>query len=50
MPTKIKPEIGLKEIKKDLLKAINKINNIEQNMINMSIKIRRLEDRVGMPR
>ena len=50
MPTKIKPEIGLKEIKKDLLKAINKLNNIEQNMVNLSIRIKRIEQRVGMPR
>ena len=37
MPTKTKSEIGLKEIKADLLKVINKINKIEQNMVNISI-------------
>ena len=50
MASKIKPTTGLKEIKKDLLKAINKLNNIEQNMVNLSIRIKRIEQRVGMPR
>jgi len=50
MPSKIKPTTGLKEIKKDLLKAINKLNNVEQSMINLSIRIKRIEQRVGMPR
>jgi len=50
MASKIKPTTGLKEIKKDLLKAINKLNNIEQSMVNLSIRIKRIEQRVGMPR
>ena len=50
MPSKIKPTTGLKEIKKYLLKAINKLNNIEQSMVNLSIRIKRIEQRVGMPR
>ena len=41
---------GLKEVKKDLLKVISKIDLIEQNMLNLSIKIKRIENRVGMPR
>ena len=50
MPTKIKPTTGLKEVKKDLLKMISKLDLIEQNMLNLSIKIKRIENRVGMPR
>jgi septum formation topological specificity factor MinE len=41
---------GLKEVKKDLLKAISKLDSIEQNMLNLSIRIKRLENRIGMPR
>ena len=41
---------GLKEVKKDLLKVISKIDLIEQNMLNLSIRIKRLENRIGMPR
>ena len=41
---------GLKEVKKDILKAISKLDQIEQNIINLSIKIKRLEQRIGMPR
>jgi hypothetical protein len=50
MPTKTKPEVGLKEIKADLLKAINKLNNVEQSITNLSIRIKRIEQRIGMPR
>ena len=50
MPTKIKPTTGLKEVKKDLLKMISKLDLIEQNMLNLSIRIKRIENRVGMPR
>ena len=50
MPSKIKPKTGLEEIKKDLLKVINKLNNVEQSMTNLSIRIKRIEQRVGMPR
>ena len=41
---------GLKEVKKDLLKVINKLSIAEQNIINLSIKVKRLEQRVGIPR
>ena len=50
MPTKIKPTTGLKEVKKDLLKMISKLDVIDQNMTNLSIRIKRIENRVGMPR
>ena len=41
---------GLKEIKKDILKAISKLDQIEQNMLGVSIRLKRLEQRIGMPR
>ena len=50
MVAKKKPITGLKEVKKDLLKVINKLDLIEQNILNLSVKIRKLEDRVGVPR
>ena len=50
MAAKKKPITGLKEVKKDLLKVINKLDLIEQNILNLSVKIRKLEDRVGVPR
>ncbi len=50
MAAKKKPITGLKEVKKDLLKVINKLSNVEQNIINLSIKVKRLEQRVGIPR
>ena len=50
MAAKKKPTTGLKEVKKDLLKVINKLDLIEQNIVNLSVKIRKLQDRIGMPR
>ena len=50
MAVKKESTTGLKEVKKDLLKMISKIDLIEQNMLNLSIKIKRIENRVGMPR
>ena len=50
MPSKIKPTTGLKEVKNDLRKVINKLDLIEQNILNLSVKIRKLEGRVGVPR
>ena len=50
MAVKKESTTGLKEIKKDLLKVINKLSIAEQNIINLSIKVKRLEQRVGIPR
>ena len=50
MPVKKVPTTGLKEVKKDLLKMISKLDVIDQNMTNLSIRIKRIENRVGMPR
>jgi len=50
MTVKKESIIGLKEIKKDILKAISKLDQIEQNMISLSIRVKRMEQRIGMPR
>ena len=50
MAAKKESTTGLKEVKKDLLKVINKLDLIEQNILNLSVKIIKLQDRVGMPR
>jgi len=50
MAVKKESTTGLKEVKKDLLKMISKLDLIEQNMLNLSIRIKRIENRVGMPR
>ena len=50
MPVKKVPTTGLKEVKNDLLKMISKLDVIDQNMTNLSIRIKRIENRVGMPR
>jgi len=50
MAVKKESTTGLKEVKKDLLKVINKLSIAEQNIINLSIKVKRLEQRVGIPR
>jgi len=50
MAVKKESTTGLKEVKKDLLKMISKLDLIEQNMLNLSIRIKRIENRVWMPR
>jgi len=50
MAAKKESTTGLKEVKKDLLKVINKLDLIEQNILNLSVKIIKLQDRVGIPR
>ena len=50
MAVKKESTTGLKEVKKDLLKMISKLDLIEQNMLNLSIRIKRIENRIGMPR
>ena len=41
-------EIGLKEIKKDMLKLIDKIDLREQKIVNISHRVKRIEHRIGM--
>ena len=50
MATKKRSTTGLKDVKEDLLKVFTKLDHIEQSIINLSIKIKRIENRVGMPR
>ena len=50
MVVKKESTTGLKEVKKDILKMISKLDVIEQNMLNLSIRIKRIENRIGMPR
>jgi hypothetical protein len=50
MPEKKVPTTSIKEVEKDLLKVISKLDIIDQNMTNLSIRIKRIENRIGMPR
>tara|TARA_R100001480_G_scaffold118757_1_gene117952 strand:- start:46 stop:198 length:153 start_codon:yes stop_codon:yes gene_type:complete len=50
MATKKRSTTGLKDVKEDLLKVFTKLDLIEQHITNLSVKVRRLEDRVGVPR
>ena len=50
MVTKKRSTTGLKDVKEDLLKVFTKLDLIEQHITNLSVKVRRLEDRVGVPR
>ena len=42
-------EVGLKEIKKDMLKLIDSVDALEQRIINVSHRIKKVEARVGLP-
>ena len=42
-------EVGLKEIKKDMLKLIDSVDALEQKIVNVSHKVKKLEARVGIP-
>ena len=44
----IPKEVGLKEIKKDMLKLIDKVDLLEQKIVNVSHKVKRVEHRIGM--
>ena len=50
MAVKKESTTGLKDVKKDLLKVFTKLDHIEQSIINLSVKVKKLEDRVGIPR
>ena len=45
---KKKPAVGLKGVKEDLLKIIDKLESLEQKILNVSYRVKRLEQRVGM--
>ena len=44
-----KEEVGLKDVKKDMLKLIDSVDALEQKIINVSHRVKKLEARVGIP-
>ena len=42
-------EVGLKDVKKDMLKLIDSVDALEQKIVNVSQRVKRLESRVGIP-
>ena len=44
----IPKEIGLKEMKKDMLKLIDTIDGLEIKVADISNKLKRIEHRIGM--
>jgi hypothetical protein len=48
MVDKKKSTVGLKGVKEDLLKVIDKLESLEQKIINVSYRVKRLEQRVGI--
>jgi prefoldin subunit 5 len=45
---KTKPTVGIKEIKKDMLKMMDNLDSLEQKITNVAYRLKRLEQRVGM--
>ena len=48
MAVRKKQTVGIKEVKEDLLKVIDKLDSLEQKILNVSHRVKRLEQRVGM--
>jgi|TARA_R100001244_G_C5066020_1_gene110107 hypothetical protein len=48
MVDKKKSRASLKGITEDLLKVIDKLESLEQKIINVSYRVKKLEQRVGM--
>jgi len=48
MTVKKKQTVGIKEVKEDLLKVIDKLDSLEQKILNVSHRVKRLEQRIGM--
>ena len=42
-------EVGLKDVKKDMLKLIDSVDALEQKIVNVSHRVKKLEARVGIP-
>ena len=42
-------KVGLKDVKKDMLKLIDSVDALEQKIINVSHRVKKLEARVGIP-
>ena len=41
-------KVGLKEVKEDLLKVIDKLETLEQKMKNLTYIVKRLQQKTGM--
>ena len=48
MVVRKKQTVGIKEVKEDLLKVIDKLDSLEQKILNVSHRVKRLEQRVGI--
>ena len=48
MAVKKKQTVGIKGVKEDLLKVIDKLDSLEQKILNVSHRVKRLEQRVGI--
>jgi len=48
MAVRKKQTVGIKEVKEDLLKVIDKLDSLEQKILNVSHRVKRLEQRVGI--
>ena len=46
MVVRRKQTVGIKEVKEDLLKVIDKLDSLEQKILNVSHRVKRLEQRV----
>ena len=44
----VKNNTELKDIKKDMLKMMNNLDSLEQKIINVAHKVKRLETRIGI--
>tara|TARA_R100000306_G_C4260508_1_gene85055 strand:- start:315 stop:479 length:165 start_codon:yes stop_codon:yes gene_type:complete len=42
-------EVSLKDVKKDMLKLIDSVDALEQKIVNVSHRVKKLEARVGIP-
>tara|TARA_R100001086_G_C11676856_1_gene214539 strand:+ start:288 stop:437 length:150 start_codon:yes stop_codon:yes gene_type:complete len=48
MVVRKKQTVGIKGVKEDLLKVIDKLDSLEQKILNVSHRVKRLEQRVGI--
>ena len=48
MTEKKKPQVKLKGVKEDLLKVIDKLEDLDQKITNVAFKVKRLEQRIGI--
>jgi tetrahydromethanopterin S-methyltransferase subunit G len=48
MTAKKKPQVKLEGVKEDLLKVIDKLDDLDQKITNVAFRVKRLEQRVGI--